>query len=106
MDGILTAFEISTSDLHTVDLVVMSACETGLGDIKGSEGVFGLQRAFKMAGVRSIIMSLWKVPDEQTAELMQGFYKYYLEGFSKQVALNLSQQKKQNHNSLPTSPIS
>lgn len=54
---------------------MLSACETGLGDIKGSEGVFGLQRAFKMAGAQYLIMSLWQVPDKETAEFMGYFYK-------------------------------
>jgi len=53
----------------------MSACETGLGDIKGIEGVYGLQRAFKMAGVDYLIMSLWQVPDKETEEFMTTFYK-------------------------------
>lgn len=75
-DGVLTAHEVATIDLHNTDLVVLSACETGLGDIKGSEGVYGLQRSFKMAGVNYLIMSLWQVPDKETAEFMTTFYKH------------------------------
>ncbi|MBN4072718.1 CHAT domain-containing protein [Crocinitomix catalasitica] len=74
-DGVLTAAEVATIDMRNCDLVVLSACETGLGDIKGSEGVYGLQRSFKMAGVKYIIMSLWQVPDKETAEFMTTFYK-------------------------------
>ena len=74
-DGILTAYEVSNMYLPNTKLAVLSACETGLGDIQGSEGVYGLQRAFKMAGVQNLVMSLWKVPDAETAEFMQEFYK-------------------------------
>lgn len=79
-DGIATAYEISQLNLSNTELVVLSACETALGDIRGNEGVFGLQRAFKMAGVKKMIVSLWQVPDKETAELMTAFYGYWLNG--------------------------
>ncbi len=74
-DGILTSYEVSNMFFPNTKLAVLSACETGLGDIQGSEGVYGLQRAFKLAGVQNLIMSLWKVPDVETAEFMLEFYK-------------------------------
>ena len=101
-DGILTAYEISNMDLRNVKLVVLSACETGLGDIKGSEGVFGLQRAFKLAGVKNIIMSLWKVPDEKTKELMLLFYQNCFNGRSVNEAFKSAQEEMRNK--YPTFP--
>ncbi len=79
-DGIATAYEISQLNLSNTDLVVLSACETALGDVKGSEGVFGLQRSFKMAGVKNLVVSLWQVPDKETVELMTAFYTYRMAG--------------------------
>lgn len=92
-DGVLTAFEVAQMDLRNTGLVVLSACETGLGDIKGSEGVYGLQRAFKMAGVNQIIMSLWQVPDKETQEFMTLFYKELTKGNQIRAAFNFAQKE-------------
>lgn len=76
-DGILTSAEIETLDLSNTDIVVLSACNTALGEVT-TEGVWGLQRAFKRAGVSTVVMSLWQVDDEATAVFMQYFYEALL----------------------------
>jgi len=89
-DGILYALEIATLNLRGTELAVLSACETGAGEVLDGEGVFGLRRAFQQAGVQAIVMSLWTVPDRETSLLMSGFYKRWLEGASKAEALRQS----------------
>ena len=86
-DGVLTADEISRLDLSNTKLVVLSACETARGKIDPVDGVYGLQRAFKMAGVQTIVMSLWKVQDDATSMLMRQFYTYLTNGIEKHKAL-------------------
>lgn len=85
-DGVLTAFEITGLNLSGTELAVLSACETGLGEVKNGEGVFGLKRAFQLAGVKAILMSLWQVPDKETSALMITFYEHWLGGMSKKEA--------------------
>ncbi|MGB3345606.1 MAG: CHAT domain-containing tetratricopeptide repeat protein [Aequorivita sp.] len=90
-DGILLAKEISTMNLSKTQLVVLSACETGLGDVNGSEGVMGLQRALKMAGVQYQITTLWQVPDTETVEFMMLFYEDWIVGSSVEQSFNKAQ---------------
>jgi len=90
-DGVLTALDVSGLDLSDTDLVVLSACETGLGDIRAGEGVFGLRRAVMLAGAKTLVMSLWKVPDEPTKELMIDFYTRILKGEPRAEALRKAQ---------------
>jgi CHAT domain-containing protein len=89
-DGILTAFEASSLNLVGTELVVLSACESGVGSVKIGEGVYGLRRSFQCAGAETIVMSLWEIPDRETRELMDVFYDRWLAGLSKKEALRES----------------
>ncbi|MES1241762.1 MAG: CHAT domain-containing protein [Acidobacteriota bacterium] len=90
-NGLLQVWEIFESVRLDADLVVLSACETGLGEIRGGEGIIGLTRAFQYAGARSVLASLWRVEDEATAELMQRFYRHLRDGKTEDEALRAAQ---------------
>ena len=90
-DGILTAEEVSRLNLSGTELVTLSACQSGLGNTESSEGVFGLQRGFKMAGVKTLVVSLWNVNDDVTSKLMKLFYTNWISGDSKAEAFKKAQ---------------
>jgi|GEM_PF-5072315 len=95
-NGIATASEISRMDLSQTKLVVLSACETGLGEADSIEGVYGLQRAFRIAGVENMILSLCPIPDRETTELMTTFYRLWVGGKDIKVAFDDAQKVMRN----------
>ena len=90
-DGVLTALEVAALDLRGTQLVVLSACETGVGEVRAGEGVFGLRRAFSVAGAETLVMSLWEVADEQTVALMDAYYRALAGKASRTEALRQAQ---------------
>ena len=92
-DGLLTALDVMALVLTGTRLVVLSACDTGLGDIRPGEGVFGLRRSFGLAGARTLVISLWKVPDTATAWLMERFYTHLAGGLGCAAALREAQRE-------------
>ena len=90
-DGLLTALEVTGMDLYGTELVVLSACDTGTGEVRNGEGVYGLRRAFALAGARNLVMSLWPVWDRQAMKQMRTFYTKYGKGLHPVEALRQAQ---------------
>ena len=96
-DGYLTALEVTQLDLNDTELVVISGCESGKGDIKNGDAIYGLKRAISVAGSESSVLSLWKVDDQVTAEFMSKFYQRLITGEGKSEALLNTQLEFRNH---------
>jgi CHAT domain-containing protein len=101
-DGVLTAYEASQLNLAGTELVVLSACKTGLGQARNGEGVFGLRRAFHVAGAQAVMMTMWSVPDRETQTLMTLFYEKWLAGADKHEALRAAQRELQKKTNDPS----
>ena len=96
-DGYLTALEVSKLNWNGTELVVVSGCESGQGDLQSGEGVYGLKRAIAVAGARSSLLSLWEVDDKATAEFMESFYLKLKSGESRSKALSNTQKEFREH---------